>query len=188
MSRVPDSWSMMPAAMNSEALKVAWFITWNTAATAPAGCSGRAARDQAEMAHGGIGQQAFQVVLEDGDVGAEDQRDQSGAANHPHPRIGPANAGHSRTSRNTPSFTIVAECRKADTGVGAAIAWGNQKWNGNCALLVSAPSGDQQQRRQVQRMRADAVARQRAPRRGRSCPRYGRAAARRQAGTGRPPR
>ena len=37
MSRVPLSWSMMPAAMNSEALKVAWFITWNTAATAASG-------------------------------------------------------------------------------------------------------------------------------------------------------
>ena len=34
MSRVPVSWSMMPAAMNSEALKVAWFMMWNTAATA----------------------------------------------------------------------------------------------------------------------------------------------------------
>ena len=34
MSRVPDSWSMMPAAMNSDALKVAWFMMWNTAATA----------------------------------------------------------------------------------------------------------------------------------------------------------
>ncbi|MCY1382934.1 hypothetical protein D9M69_710110 [compost metagenome] len=37
MSRVPVSWSMMPAAMNSEALKVAWFMTWNTAATAASG-------------------------------------------------------------------------------------------------------------------------------------------------------
>ena len=37
MSRVPDSWSMMPAAMNRDALKVAWFITWNTAATSPSG-------------------------------------------------------------------------------------------------------------------------------------------------------
>jgi hypothetical protein len=37
MSRVPLSWSMMPAAMNSEALKVAWFMTWNTAATAASG-------------------------------------------------------------------------------------------------------------------------------------------------------
>src|SRR3546814_17352475 len=26
-----------------------------------------------------------------------------------------------------------------DTGVGAAIACGSQKWNGNCALLVRAP-------------------------------------------------
>ena len=34
MSRVPVSWSMMPTAMNSEALKVAWFIMWKTAATA----------------------------------------------------------------------------------------------------------------------------------------------------------
>ena len=39
MSRVPASWSMMPAAMNSEALKVAWFMMWNTAATAASGLS-----------------------------------------------------------------------------------------------------------------------------------------------------
>ena len=37
MSRVPVSWSMMPTAMNSEALKVAWFIMWKTAATAASG-------------------------------------------------------------------------------------------------------------------------------------------------------
>ncbi len=37
MSRVPVSWSMMPAAMNSEALKVAWLRMWNTAATAASG-------------------------------------------------------------------------------------------------------------------------------------------------------
>ena len=34
---VPLSWSMMPAAMNSEALKVAWLRIWNTAATAASG-------------------------------------------------------------------------------------------------------------------------------------------------------
>ena len=34
ISRVPVSWSMMPAAMNREALKVAWLITWKIAATA----------------------------------------------------------------------------------------------------------------------------------------------------------
>ena len=31
MSRVPVSWSTMPAAMNSDALNVAWFMMWNTA-------------------------------------------------------------------------------------------------------------------------------------------------------------
>ena len=39
MSRVPVSWSMMPAVMNSEALKVAWLMMWNTAATAAMGVS-----------------------------------------------------------------------------------------------------------------------------------------------------
>ena len=37
ISRVPVSWSMMPTAMNSDALKVAWFMMWNTAATAANG-------------------------------------------------------------------------------------------------------------------------------------------------------
>ncbi|MCY1242097.1 hypothetical protein D9M72_550390 [compost metagenome] len=37
MSRVPVSWSMMPAAMNSDALKVAWLTMWKTAATAASG-------------------------------------------------------------------------------------------------------------------------------------------------------
>ena len=37
MSRVPVSWSMMPAAMKSEALNVAWFIMWKIAATAASG-------------------------------------------------------------------------------------------------------------------------------------------------------
>ena len=36
--------------------------------------------------------------------------------------------------------SFVGECRYADTGVGAAMALGSQNWNGNCALLVKAPS------------------------------------------------
>ncbi len=32
-SRVPVSWSTTPVAMNSDALNVAWFIMWKTAAT-----------------------------------------------------------------------------------------------------------------------------------------------------------
>ena len=37
MSRVPVSWSMMPAAMNSDALKVAWLRMWKIAATMASG-------------------------------------------------------------------------------------------------------------------------------------------------------
>ena len=48
MSRVPVSWSMMPAAMNSDALKVAWFIMWKIAATAASGLfEAEQQRDQA---------------------------------------------------------------------------------------------------------------------------------------------
>ncbi|MNL37088.1 hypothetical protein D3C87_1592100 [compost metagenome] len=46
--------------------------------------------------------------------------------------------GVKRASRKIPALTIVAECRYADTGVGAFIAPGNQKWKGNCADLVKA--------------------------------------------------
>ncbi len=37
MSRVPVSWSMMPAAMKSDALKVAWLKVWKIAATIAVG-------------------------------------------------------------------------------------------------------------------------------------------------------
>ena len=36
-SRVPASWSTMPAVMKRAALKVAWLRMWNTAATADSG-------------------------------------------------------------------------------------------------------------------------------------------------------
>ena len=36
MSRVPVSWSTMPALMKSAALKAQWLRMWNTPATAPA--------------------------------------------------------------------------------------------------------------------------------------------------------
>ena len=48
--------------------------------------------------------------------------------------------GDRRATRKTPAFTIAAECRNADTGVGAAMAPGSQKWNGAMADLVSAPT------------------------------------------------
>jgi len=46
--------------------------------------------------------------------------------------------GRSESIKNTPAVTRVDECTKADTGVGAAIAAGNQLENGICALFVIA--------------------------------------------------
>jgi len=43
-----------------------------------------------------------------------------------------------RINRYTPAVTNVEECTKAETGVGAAIAAGNQAEKGTCALLVHA--------------------------------------------------
>src|SRR5699024_12564045 len=39
-----------------------------------------------------------------------------------------------------PALTMAAECRYAETGVGAAMAPGNQKWNGILADFDSAPA------------------------------------------------
>ena len=43
-----------------------------------------------------------------------------------HASLSPS-AGYMRASKNTPALTMVAECRYAETGVGAAMARGNQK-------------------------------------------------------------
>ena len=43
---MPLSWSMIPAAMNKDALNVAWFLMWKMAATSPSGVSALA-RDAA---------------------------------------------------------------------------------------------------------------------------------------------
>ena len=48
--------------------------------------------------------------------------------------------GVRRCSRKTPAATIAAECRYAETGVGAAIARGSQKWNGTWAHFARAAS------------------------------------------------
>ncbi len=45
------------------------------------------------------------------------------------------NTGYRRATRNTPATTIVEECSSDDTGVGPAIASGNQVWSGNWPLL-----------------------------------------------------
>jgi hypothetical protein len=47
-------------------------------------------------------------------------------------------SGYTRPRSKTPAATIAAECRYAETGVGAAIARGSQKCSGTCALFASA--------------------------------------------------
>ena len=41
-----------------------------------------------------------------------------------------------------PAVTMVAAWIRADTGVGPAMASGNQVYNGNCALLPMAPTNN----------------------------------------------
>jgi hypothetical protein len=68
-------------------------------------------RDQPEVADGAVGQQALQVVLEDRHVGAQQQRGQPDAGDDPEPGLAAAQRRVQRASRNTPHFTMVAECR-----------------------------------------------------------------------------
>jgi hypothetical protein len=98
--------------MNSEALKVAWFRMWNTAATAASGLfRPSSSGDQAQVADGRIGQQALQVVLEHRHIAPSSSVPGPDAADDPEPGVGAASTGHSRASRNTPALTMVAECR-----------------------------------------------------------------------------
>src|SRR3989344_1364952 len=47
--------------------------------------------------------------------------------------------GNKRKMRKAPAFTIVAECKRALTGVGPSIAHGSQKKNGAWADFTNAP-------------------------------------------------
>jgi|GEM_PF-4127984 len=48
----------------------------------------------------------------------------------------PAKAGAKRRTMYTPALTMVEECRRAETGVGATMAPSSQLWKGSCAALV----------------------------------------------------
>ena len=50
--------------------------------------------------------------------------------------------GLMRVIKNTPDVTMVAAWMSAETGVGPSIASGNQRYNGNCALLPQAPTNN----------------------------------------------
>jgi hypothetical protein len=112
MSRVCASWSTMPALMKSGALKVAWLRMWKAQAMAAIGVpkpssitmrprwltvekASSALRSSLKMAI----QAPTSMVMRPAEVTMR---------NH---RSVPARAGHRRASRNTPAFTMVAECR-----------------------------------------------------------------------------
>src|SRR5699024_2176506 len=129
-SRVPVSLSTAPAAMNSEALKVAWLTVWKIAATAPSvlpNPSNIAIKPRWLMV-----EEARTPFRSGWNTAAQPP---SSSEINPGPpssqtraRV-PANTGQKRSSTKTPSFTSVAECRYDETGVGADIADGSQKWN-----------------------------------------------------------
>ena len=111
-SRVPVSWSMMPAAMNSEALKVAWLRMWKIAATIASGVP---------MPISTVMRPRWLIV----EYASRPLRScwkmamkaPSSSVHTPAPPMiqvhsgVPASAGHRRASRKTPAFTMVAECR-----------------------------------------------------------------------------
>ena len=129
MSRVPVSWSMMPTAMNSDALNVAWFMRWNTAATAASGLlSPSSKHDEAEVRDGRVGEQPLEVVAEQRHPGPEQQRDQPRRPDQPEPqlraRTAPATAGPAGTP---PASPWSPSAGRRTRGSGAAIAFGSQK-------------------------------------------------------------
>src|SRR5476651_568103 len=56
-----------------------------------------------------------------------------------------SNSGEHRQTRYTPAVTIVAAWISAETGVGPAMASGNQMYNGICALLPAHPRNRKRQ-------------------------------------------
>ncbi len=112
MSRVPLSWSMMPAAMKSDALKVAWFMMWKTAATAAIGLfmpSSSVISPRWLMV-----EYASSPLRSLWNIAAYAPSISVMAPVPPtsqnHSSV-PENTGQSRAIRNTPALTMVAECR-----------------------------------------------------------------------------
>ena len=111
-SRVPASWSTMPAHRNSEALKVAWLRMWNTAATAAMGVLMPKSRvisprwltvENASSALRSSLNSAIQAAITMVTRPAPVTIKNHGSV--------PDSTGHSRPSRKMPAFTMVAECR-----------------------------------------------------------------------------
>ena len=109
MERVPVSWSMMPAVMNSDALKVAWLMMWKTAAIAassvpkPSSIVIRPSWLTVEWASS-----AFRSSLNTAITAPTVIVISPVVATIQNHSSVPASTGHSRAIRNSPAFTIVA--------------------------------------------------------------------------------
>ncbi len=92
------------------------------------------------MADGGIGEQPFQFALEHREVSAEQKCRDAGEADQHEPLVGSRKHGPEANQQEDTGLHHGRGMQEGGDRVGAAIAFGNQKWKGNCALFVSAPS------------------------------------------------
>jgi hypothetical protein len=112
MSRVCASWSTIPADMKSAALKVAWLMMWNTATVAaalvpkPRSMVIRPRWLTVEKASSALRSSLNSAILAPITMVIRP----AVATIQNHSGV-PASTGHSRAIRNSPAFTIVAECR-----------------------------------------------------------------------------
>ncbi|MCY1546892.1 hypothetical protein D9M68_829170 [compost metagenome] len=102
----------MPAIMNSEALKVAWLSTWNTAATAASGEPSPIRKTiRPRWLTVEYASRAFRSCLKRATKAANSTVARPVAVTITSNQPEPASTGYMRISRNTPAFTMVAECR-----------------------------------------------------------------------------
>ena len=112
MSRDPVSWSMIPAAMNSDALNAAWFMMWKTPATTASGESRPNSSVMSprwlivEYASRPL-RSCWKIATKAPKVSVARPTDET-IQNH---GSLPPSAGYRPASRKTPAFTMVAECR-----------------------------------------------------------------------------
>ena len=98
--------------MNSEALKVAWLTMWKIAATAPSVLprpSSMVMRPRWLIVE--YASTAFRSCWNTAEAAPSSRLARPAPPMIQNHASVPASTGHSRSSRNTPAFTMVAECR-----------------------------------------------------------------------------
>src|SRR5690606_15744948 len=92
------------------------------------------------MTDGGKGQESFEVMFEERGIGAEHQGGQASRSHDVKPQFRPCQCRVHPRQQKDAGFYHGGGMQIGETGVGADMAWGSQKWNGNWADLVKAPS------------------------------------------------